>query len=759
MKTISFFISSTFRDMDFERDCLNNIVAPKLQEYYLPYGYNVRFFDLRWGVSANDKEQVEEREKKILMTCFDAIDDCQPFFIALLGHRYGWIPNKKLYLSSEKLQDNVLKQIGINNPSVTAMEIVYGIFKKQNYNRSLVFIREESSYKNIKDLDQYVEKEEVMVKYTKQLKEEIVRRFSENDYENHIIQYYANLGDQIKSVSTVVGLFEKEIRKCVDEYINIDRHSELNIYDVLSERALFHYVCPQSCTEIVERVKNGKNTIIYGNEGYGKTSLSFAISNELKRKGNIVLYHTVGYSDVSYDPHEMIWQWNCQISKNEIWGGNTITKLNSIEKEWDRLHYLNGVIPNQFTIIIDSIDRMKDNFCRSNLLIALPSDIQFIILSKEKLPNWELALKAKAFKMDGINESEARHLLNETCRFYGKSLYPFLIDKILLNRSSDSHCYSPFDLLTILNFLLGMDVDDFKQIRNCEGNSEEEKINNYMLSVIDNLPLDLSEMYNQIIRNIEERYGTKSIVPLKVLSLSRNGLDEDKLHQILKSNFDLLQFHYVRQSLHQGLTDNFASKSWYFKQDIVRRTLINYESPTLSSNEYYLKIMSESSCLNEERIYYAALIQNNDALLRYIAIYDDKTILQELVKAKHETSLSHILGCLTSCFTDDEALVNNILELLIFNLQLQTFDENPQDRIYYWKMILEKLDYNLPITRERILFFKARCYEMLGDVYRAINDKGNFQNCYRQAACYFHIIDMKTEKEKCRTEILINLKK
>jgi hypothetical protein len=433
--------------------------------------------------------------------------------------------------------------------------------------------------------------------------------------------------------------------------------------------------------------------------------------------------------------------------------------LNSIEKEWDRLHYLNGVIPNQFTIIIDSIDRMKDNFCRSNLLIALPSDIQFIILSKEKLPNWELALKAKAFKMDGINESEARHLLNETCRFYGKSLYPFLIDKILLNRSSDSHCYSPFDLLTILNFLLGMDVDDFKQIRNCEGNSEEEKINNYMLSVIDNLPLDLSEMYNQIIRNIEERYGTKSIVPLKVLSLSRNGLDEDKLHQILKSNFDLLQFHYVRQSLHQGLTDNFASKSWYFKQDIVRRTLINYESPTLSSNEYYLKIMSESSCLNEERIYYAALIQNNDALLRYIAIYDDKTILQELVKAKHETSLSHILGCLTSCFTDDEALVNNILELLIFNLQLQTFDENPQDRIYYWKMILEKLDYNLPITRERILFFKARCYEMLGDVYRAINDKGNFQNCYRQAACYFHIIDMKTEKEKCRTEILINLKK
>ena len=150
-----------------------------------------------------------------------------------------------------------------------------------------------------------------------------------------------------------------------------------------------------------------------------------------------------------------------------------------------------------------------------------------------------------------------------------------------------------------------MDADDFKKIRSSKGSSEEDKINNYMISSIEHLPLDLTGMYNQIVKNIEERYGAKSIVPLKVLSLSRNGLNEDKLHHILKSDFDLLQFHYVRQSLHQSLTDNFASKSWYFKQDTVRRTFINYESPSLQSNEYYLKIMSEASCLNEERIYYA----------------------------------------------------------------------------------------------------------------------------------------------------------
>ena len=759
MKTISFFISSTFRDMDFERDCLNNIVAPKLQEHYLRYGYSVRFFDLRWGVTANDKEQVEEREKKILRTCFDAIDDCKPFFIALLGHRYGWIPEKKIYLSSDLLPGQIVKQIGIGTPSVTAMEIAYGIFEKHNYNRSLVFIRNKSSYENVKDLDQYIEHDSKVVKYAKQLKEEIKRRFSENNCESHIIQYYANLSEPSESISKVVNLFEEEIRKCVDEYIKIDQNSELNTYDILSERALFHYVCPQSCTDIVEKVKNGENAIIYGDEGYGKTSLSFVISNELKKRGNVVLYHTAGYSDISYDPHEMIWNWNCQFDTNEIFGGNKIKKLDSIEKEWTRLHYLNSVIHKQFTIIIDSIDRMLDKFSSSNLLLALPSDIQFIILSKEELPNWKYALKTKAFKLDGINKSEAHHLINETCRFHGKTLNPLLIDKILHNRESDSHSYSPLDILTILEFLFGMDADDFKQIRSSDGNSEEDKINNYMLSFVENLPQDLYGMYYQIVRSIEERYGTKSIAPLKVLSLSRNGLDEDKLHQILKSDFDLLQFHFVRQSLHQSLTDNFASKSWYFKQDTVKRTLINYESPSLRSNDYYLKIMSETSCLNEERIYYAALIQNSGALLQYISIYDDDTITRELIKAKYETSLIHILGCLTSCFNNNEDIVDKIFRLMIFKLQLQAFDENAQDRINYWKLILEKLDNKYPMKRERLLFLKARSNEMLGDAYNASNDKENAQNCYRQAACYHHLLDMKSEKEKCRIKLLNVLKK
>ena len=222
----------------------------------------------------------------------------------------------------------------------------------------------------------------------------------------------------------------------------------------------------------------------------------------------------------------------------------------------------------------------------------------------------------------------------------------------------------------------------------------------------------------------------------------------------MKQNFDLLQFTIVRQLLHQSLTDNFASKKWYFKQDSVRKSLVDYSSPSLPSNDYFLKIMSEAPCLEEERIYYAVIIQNHVALMRYIAVYDNDTITRELVRAIYATSLIHILECLIECLSKDELIVDKVFGLLIFNLYLQSFDEDEQDRIYYWNSVLDELGNEHLLERERVTFLKARCNEILGDAYKASNDNEKAQNCYRQAACYHHILNMKAEKEKCRMKLL-----
>ena len=89
-KTIRIFISSTFRDMHAERDLLVRFVFPELKEKCRKHHIHLIDVDLRWGVTEQDAQ-----DGKALDMCLDEIDSCRPFFICLLGHRYGWVPTGK----------------------------------------------------------------------------------------------------------------------------------------------------------------------------------------------------------------------------------------------------------------------------------------------------------------------------------------------------------------------------------------------------------------------------------------------------------------------------------------------------------------------------------------------------------------------------------------------------------------------------------------------------------------------------------------
>ncbi len=102
-KTIRVFISSTFRDMHAERDQLARTVFPELKAKCRERRVHLIDIDLRWGVTEQDAQ-----DGKVLDVCLDEIDSCRPYFLGLLGHRYGWIPPGQAH-------------------SITAQEIYHGV--------------------------------------------------------------------------------------------------------------------------------------------------------------------------------------------------------------------------------------------------------------------------------------------------------------------------------------------------------------------------------------------------------------------------------------------------------------------------------------------------------------------------------------------------------------------------------------------------------------------------------------------------------
>ena len=130
-RTVRVFISSTFRDMHAERDHLVEVVFPALRERLEKHRIHLVDIDLRWGVTA---EQADN--DMVLDLCLEQIDGCRPFFVGILGQRYGWVP--------AEFPDPAVKKFGwiqgMTGKSITELEILHGVLNNPAMHEHAVFL-------------------------------------------------------------------------------------------------------------------------------------------------------------------------------------------------------------------------------------------------------------------------------------------------------------------------------------------------------------------------------------------------------------------------------------------------------------------------------------------------------------------------------------------------------------------------------------------------------------------------------------------
>ena len=120
-RVVRVFISSTFRDMQAERDELVKQIFPVLRRLCESRGVTWGQVDLRWGIT-----EEQSAEGQVLPICLQEIALCRPFFIGLLGERYGWVPGA--------LDPKVIERepwlLECAGRSVTELEILHGVLRE-----------------------------------------------------------------------------------------------------------------------------------------------------------------------------------------------------------------------------------------------------------------------------------------------------------------------------------------------------------------------------------------------------------------------------------------------------------------------------------------------------------------------------------------------------------------------------------------------------------------------------------------------------
>jgi hypothetical protein len=130
-RQVRVFISSTFRDMHAERDHLIATVFPELRERLDRLGFEFYDVDLRWGVPETgwDGERANPWQY-----CRRWIELVEPFFICILGQRYGRVLAPAETGRQEERQ-------AYEGMSITEMEVRHAVLDGRLRRRSFFYLR------------------------------------------------------------------------------------------------------------------------------------------------------------------------------------------------------------------------------------------------------------------------------------------------------------------------------------------------------------------------------------------------------------------------------------------------------------------------------------------------------------------------------------------------------------------------------------------------------------------------------------------
>ena len=582
-RQIRIFISSTFRDMMKERDYLITRVFPELRRYCEERDISLFELDLRWGVT-----QEESENQMAFKICLNEVGNTRPFFIGLLGERYGWVPDEEtqekmkptnVFEEYEWLQDELK-----NKKSITEVEIREGAFLSTDKVNAYFYIRSPKMHTP----DEFREEkgshgEKMLLELKERIKND--KRYDENIYES-----IEQLGQQVEEdfKALVDSLFPEKRRLSGFEKERMQQH----VYLKSKTRS---YVTHPDWMNFLDDFAEGdeKEAVITGGNGSGKCALlaNWIAQRNLKQKQNEkIIYHFTGVSKSEGDylniTQRLIDEVNDFCNKPEavnikdkkesfISYFNDLINILNEEKNDDLQEVLQNLLfaipeDHKLIIVLDSLDRLidEDNAKMLNWLPAYPSNVKIIFSSATDDKTME-AIDRRTNKKLALNALPAqarKDLIVKYFEKFSKKLSAAQIDKIITDKKSEN----PAVLTAILDNLRifgNFDIFD-KQIEERLSKENNEALFDLFINNIESLFKESGSARENIVKDI-----------LSIIAVSRRGLTETEIVNISKVPKLYWSQLFNCMSVHLTLINGFVIFSSGIMQNAVKnRYLKNTET-------------------------------------------------------------------------------------------------------------------------------------------------------------------------------------
>lgn len=609
MKNIGIFISSTFTDMQAERDYIKKRVIPQIQNHFRNYDINVYAIDLRWGVDTASVDFEEEREAKVLDVCFSTIRNSRPYFVGLLGSRYGWIPNKEYRdkVCSLFSEDEGFMNAYTEGRSVTEMEMLYGALgEKDLIPHSYFFFRSDSAYEQMPDnvRADYVDTEPERQNKLRQLKNKICTIFHQNDRDDCVFDYSPRYDPESVALTGFEEFGQKMIQALIDD-ITKECSNETSDYvhrknDIYFKRkAGSCYGRKEIISELLAFIRgfdpltinpiNGY--ILCGESGCGKTTILGKIYSELVNSENddkyILLTHVAGSTPESLKYWEMVDRWNHELE----------FKLKVHNEEEDIVIYFEKLLMYAVTngykpvVLIDAYDKftttdlryrylsgVSDMYALFTSLSFIPRFIPFICTSIKDFLNEDILHNnyLRIYDIEDYSYEDANEFIKSSLN--GKELSPNAINLLLSKKKTDGKpSYSqPIWLKIAVALLDQIGKEEFSRITKDDNIRADRKIDDYILNFIDGFSSEPDELFRKFISQ-GSGYFSKDIIltTTSLLSISRFGISENSIEHFLGEKWDPLEFSYIIQWLGPFVEKEPISGNLIFAHDILKRSVEN----------------------------------------------------------------------------------------------------------------------------------------------------------------------------------------